>query len=102
MKNIYALITGSALILSACQKTTVREAQTATTETKKGNTSEKKPIYAAPDTFKAALGKVFEGYANIQAALAQDDLAKAKEAFSSMHAILHMMPKQGLESSTNA
>lgn len=102
MKSIFALITGSALMLSACQENASREAKPATTETKKGKASEKKPLYAAPDTFKAAMGKAFEGYANIQAALAQDDLAKAKEAFSSMHATLHMMPKEGLDGSTNA
>lgn len=89
MKNIFALITGSVLMLSACQENTSRETQP-------------KPIYTAPDTFKAALGKVFEGYAKIQVALAQDDLAMAKEAFSSMHATLHMMPKEGLDGPTNA
>lgn len=45
---------------------------------------------------------MFEGYTRIQAALAEDDLEKAKVAFSSMHAVLHMMPKEGLDSSTKA
>lgn len=60
------------------------------------------PELAVPDTFQAALGKVYEGYTLIQTALAQDDLAQAKAAFSSMHAVLHMMPKDGMDAAAMA
>lgn len=60
------------------------------------------PAFAVPDTFKAALGKVFVGYAEMQEALAQDDLAKAKAGFESMHVTLHMMPKDGLDTAAKA
>lgn len=58
--------------------------------------------FAVPDSFKAAMGKVYQGYSEMQEALARDDLAKAKAGFESMHTVLHMMPKDGLDPSAAA
>lgn len=52
---------------------------------------------AVPQPFQASLGKVYAGYLAMQAALDQDDLPKAKEAFHSLHAILHTLPLEGLD-----
>lgn len=60
------------------------------------------PRFAAPDTFKAGLGKVYEGYGKIESALAHDDFPKAMEAFQSMHGILHMLQTEGLDSAGKA
>ena len=75
-------------------------------ESEKGSTSKSvqgftrlKPAFAAPDSFKVGLGKVFEGYANIESALAHDNFAQAKDAFQSMHTILHILQPDGLDSS---
>ena len=58
--------------------------------------------FVASDSFKVVLGKVYEGYVEIESALAHDDFEKAKEAFNGMHAILHMVPTDGLDSSGKA
>jgi membrane fusion protein, copper/silver efflux system len=102
MKALYTLIAGTALALSACKDKADPAIQSKAPEPKQEAAAIPKPVFPVPDTFKAALGKVFEGYARVQSALAQDSLAKAKEAFSSMHALLHMMPKDGLDSSAKA
>ncbi len=64
----------------------------------KNNTQVLAHTYAVPDSFKVGIGKVYEGYLNVQQALAADDFPKAKDAFSSMHGILHMLPEDGLDS----
>lgn len=58
--------------------------------------------FSAPDSFKAGLGKVYGGYIQVQEALAADDFQKAKQAFSSMHGILHMIPEDNLDSTAKA
>ena len=102
MKHSHFLITGIAAILVACKEKPAPKAQAQADAPEPTKEVPLKPSLAVPDTFKAALGKVFEGYSQIQVALAQDDLPKAKEAFSSMHAVLHMMPKEGLKSLAKA
>lgn len=102
MKAIYILIAGATLNFYACNKKADPEIQSKAPEPQQAAATSPKPRFQVPDTFKVALGKVFEGYAGIQSALAQDDLAKSKEAFSTMHAMLHMMPKEGLDSSAMA
>ena len=102
MKAFYSLIAGAALTLSACKDKADPAIQSKAPEVKQEATTGAKPEYQVPDTFKVALGKVFQGYARIQSALAQDDLAKSKDAFSHMHALLHMMPKDVLDSSAKA
>jgi Cu(I)/Ag(I) efflux system membrane fusion protein len=60
------------------------------------------PSLAFHPEFRAAVGRVLNGYFRIQTALAEDDLPMAMEAFSSMHAVLHMMPMDGLDASAKA
>lgn len=100
MKIIHTLVAATVILVAACKKDVKPKAKAAPPEAKKD--LDLSPAFAAPDAFKSALVKVFAGYTSIQSALAQDDLAAAKEAFSSMHAVLHMMPKEGLDSAANA
>jgi Cu(I)/Ag(I) efflux system membrane fusion protein len=51
-----------------------------------------------PDSFQAGIGKVYDGYLRIESALAHDDFTGAKEAFQTMHAVLHVIPKDRLDS----
>jgi membrane fusion protein, copper/silver efflux system len=97
---IYALATAAALI--ACNKKG-EQAQTARTEPQvedapQSQTPPAKPTATVPDSFQAGIGKVYEGYLRIESALAHDDFKGAKEAFQSMHAVLHVLPKGGLDS----
>lgn len=93
------MFAGAAFDLSACNKKADPETQSKTQKTKRVAATSQKPKHSVPDTFKVALGKVFEGYTRTQSALAKDDLLKSSQAFSTMHALLHMMPKDGLDSS---
>jgi membrane fusion protein, copper/silver efflux system len=102
MKLIYLLIAGSTLMFAACNKKAAPETQLPSSEPKLEDARILNKHAATPDTFKIALRKVFEGYLQIQTALAQDDFAGAKEAFSSMHAVLHMMPTEGLDSAAKS
>jgi membrane fusion protein, copper/silver efflux system len=101
MKPCLALLTGATLLLSACRETAKPPERPAGSENA-GKVTVLTPTHAVPDTFKAALGKVLDGYAGIHAALARDDLQAAKQAFSSMHGLLHVMPKEGLDSAAAA
>ncbi len=56
--------------------------------------------FATPDSFKAGIGKIYEGYLNVQTDLANDDFKTAIDAFSSMHGLIHMLPEEGLDSLT--
>lgn len=101
MKPFLAWLAGALLLFSACQKKETRpEAQAEPSDA--GKVTVLTPAYPVPDTFKAALGKVLDGYARIHAALSRDDMPGAKEAFSSMHGVLHMMPEEGLDSAAAA
>jgi membrane fusion protein, copper/silver efflux system len=60
------------------------------------------PVFPAPDSFQAGLGKVYAGYVDIQAALAADDFQAAQAAFSAMHGTLHIIQTDGLDSSAKA
>lgn len=75
---------GASLLLAACQSK---------------DTGSNKDV---PPEFKAALVRVWDGQVQMQQALAQDDLQNAKEAFQSMHADLHMMPTNALDSESRA
>ncbi len=57
-------------------------------------------ILPAPASFKAELGKVYDGYLHIQQALAADDFQKAKDAFGVMHGVLHGLTTEGMDSAT--
>lgn len=100
----FILPVAAALAFTACKEKPAPAAGSSGSEAKPvmAVTAESKPAFTVPDTFKAALGKVYDGYAEIQAALANDDLAQAKAAFATMHAVLHMMPKEGLDASAQA
>ena len=90
-------LAAATLPFSACQdKEPQSKAQPAPAEA--GKTTVLTPAYPVPDTFKAALGKVLDGYSRLQGALAQDDVQGAKEALSSMHGVLHAMPEDALDS----
>jgi Cu(I)/Ag(I) efflux system membrane fusion protein len=102
MKTSHTLLACLTAILTACKESPAPQSQARANAPEPEKEVPIKPSLVVPDTFKAALGKVFEGYSQIQAALAQDDLPKAKEAFSSMHAVLHMMPLEGLDSMAKA
>ena len=98
MNPLKMMLAGAALLFSACNEKPAPQSQPDSLSKREVA----KPAFSVPDTFKVALGNVFEGYTRIQSALAQDDLARAQAAFSSMHALLHMMPKEGLDSSAIA
>lgn len=102
MKLIYLLIVGSTLMFAACNKKAAPETQLPSSKPKQEDGGILNKHAAIPDPFKIALRKVLDGYLQIQAALAQDDSAGAKEAFSSMHAVLHMMPTEVLDSATKS
>lgn len=103
MNPIYPLIAGAALLFSACKDKTPPSA-----EPPRPSVSEmpKAPVpgsgYAVPDTFRTQVKKAYEGVLAIESALGQGDLETAKAAFSSMHIILHTMPKEGLDSAASA
>jgi Cu(I)/Ag(I) efflux system membrane fusion protein len=61
-----------------------------------------KPASPVPDSFQAGIGKVYDGYLGIESALAHDDFKGAKDAFQSMHAVLHVLPKDRLDSAQKA
>ena len=98
------LIGGTALWLAACgeKPDSGEKTESAAPASDASAPARPDPAFAVPDTFKAALGKVFEGYVGMQGALAQDDLTQAKEAFNSMHAVLHMMPTDSLDPAAKA
>jgi membrane fusion protein, copper/silver efflux system len=100
MKPIYAMLAGTALFICACNEKTAPKEQSIPPAAKQEIGL--RPEFAVPDTFKTALGKVFEGYVRIEDALAHDDLPKAQEAFGSMHAILHMIPIDELDSTAGS
>lgn len=109
MKPSHTALICLALLASACKEKATPETRSAPQESNKEVPPQEpnkevtlKPTIAVPDTFKVALGKVFDGYIRIQSALALDDLPKAKEEFSSMHAKLHVIPKKGLDSAAKA
>ncbi|HLP41714.1 MAG TPA: DUF3347 domain-containing protein [Fibrobacteria bacterium] len=104
MRYIPTLLAGAALAIAACNEKTTPKTKSSESAPAARTAAEaaSSPSFAVPDTFKAALGKVFDGYAALQTALAQDDLAKAKEAFNGMHVVLHMMPKDSLNTAAKA
>jgi Cu(I)/Ag(I) efflux system membrane fusion protein len=107
MKSILTALALAAAVLSACNKKESEKPPAAETpkvaeEPKADSVANDKPDYAVPDSFKVALGKVYAGYLQIEGALAHDDFAKAKSEFGSMHAVLHTLPVNGLDSTAKA
>ncbi len=104
MKKLSILMAGASLWMIACNEKSRPQSPPAiqAPPAQAAPAAARQPHVAVPDTFKTALGEVYEGYTRIQTALAQDDLAKAKEALDAMHAVLHMMPKEGLEPAAKA
>jgi|GEM_PF-1559390 len=102
MKYTIFLLAGTMAVLSACDKKPAPAAEAARIGPASGETATEAAEFAAPDAFKSTLEKVFDGYLGVQTALAQDDLPTAKEAFSSMHAVLHTIPTGGLDSNAKA
>jgi hypothetical protein len=103
MNPVYPLIAGAALLLSACGDKTPPPAEApkpSVSEAPKATVPGR--AYAVPDTFRTQVKKANEGVLAIESALGQGDLGKAKAAFSSMHIILHTMPKDGLDSAASA
>lgn len=101
MKKPSAFLTlGAALVLAACQRPSSNHApggHSAGRTESSPSREDARFAFAVPEAFRSALGGVSEGYGAMQAALAEDDLPGAKEAFHAVHAILHMMPLDGLE-----
>lgn len=102
MKTIPLLLGLTTALLSACKEKPVPESKPVIPAGVEVSASQPKPAFTAPDTFKAALGKVIDGYSSVQKALAKDDAAQAGTAFASMHTVLHQMPKEGLDPSARA
>ncbi len=92
------MLTG--LLMGACNKK--EEAKTKVPEPAKAEAAPSKPEFATPDSFKVGLGKVYGGYLQIGTALAHDDFQKAKDAFQSMHAVLHILPIEGMDMAASA
>jgi hypothetical protein len=88
MKKRHHLSIGSlilaALLTTACERKAVAPAQLTHPE------------------FQAALDQVLQGQSQMQQSLSQNDLEKTKTAFQSLHAVLHMMPVEGLDSEKQA
>ena len=56
----------------------------------------------APAPIELGLGKVYEGYLNIQQALANDDFQKAKNASASLVDTVKAVPTKGLDKSAKS
>ena len=56
----------------------------------------------APAPIESGLGKVYEGYLNIQQALADDDFQKAKTASASLVDTVKAVPTKGLDKSAKS
>lgn len=101
MKKMSAFLAlGGAVVLAACQRPSTNHAHgdhSARKPEPAQSRQDLRPAFSVPAAFRSSLGRVLEGYGAMQAALAEDDLPKAKEAFHAMHAILHMMPLDDLE-----
>lgn len=100
--SIYSLI--AAALLLGCGKKE-EPAQSSRTEPHAGaspQSASPEPVAGVPDSFQVGIGKVYDGYLQIESALAHDDFEKAKAAFQSMHAVLHMLPKDALDSAKRA
>lgn len=108
MKMSVSILSCLGMLIAGCNqksKTEKEEASAAPKVSAPASTSTSTsppPKFAAPETFKAGLGKVYQGYEKIESALAHDDFPKAKEAFQSMHGILHMQQTEGLDSAGKA
>lgn len=100
MKSSRALGLALGVLLAACNQKAQVEKEPTPLEAKAAAVPAHK--FAAPDSFKVGLGKVFEGYERMESALAHDDFPKAKEAFHSMHGLLHVVQTDGLDSSGKA
>ncbi len=97
MKKTIPFIIVAGIGVFGCSQKSEREKES--TSMSAQESTRPKPAFAAPDSFKVGLGKVFEGYTNIESALAHDNFAQAKDAFQSMHTILHILQTDGLDSS---
>ncbi len=102
MHVLSVLIIGTGLTISACQSETKShsQAQARKVENAAHQSTPMRPSSTASVTFQAALSQVLEKYIQMQRALSEDELGKGKEAFSGLHAIMHMMPVQELDSAT--
>jgi membrane fusion protein, copper/silver efflux system len=97
MKLSFSVLFSLGFLLLGCNQKSKIEKDAAPLQAKESLTPARK--FTVPDTFKAGLGRVYEGYEKIESALAHDDFPRAKEAFQSMHGILHTLPVDGLDSS---
>jgi membrane fusion protein, copper/silver efflux system len=104
MKKSILVFSTLGLLLSACGKkeSTASKADAKPPEASTAQSVIPKPAFAATDSFKTGLGKVYEGYTHIESALAHDDFAGAQAAFSSMHGILHVIQTDGMDSLATA
>jgi len=100
MKKSLLCLTAIGILFAACDKKPDAEAKP---EAKPAAApAAPRHAYAAPDSFKAGLDKVYQGYANIESALAHDDFEGAKAAFGTMHGILHVIQTEGLDSAAKS
>jgi Cu(I)/Ag(I) efflux system membrane fusion protein len=95
MKYTVSILTAAGLLAGACNKK--QESPDAKASAPQAEAPAFKPEYAAPDSFQVGLGKVYQGYLKIEVALAHDDLQGAKDAFQGMHAVLHTLPTEGMD-----
>jgi Cu(I)/Ag(I) efflux system membrane fusion protein len=104
MKKSIVAITAAGLLFAACGEKESAAAKTDAKPPEKGaaQPAMPKPPFAATDSFKTGLGKVYEGYTQVETALAHDDFAGARAAFGAMHGILHMIQTDGLDSAAKA
>ena len=87
-------------LLGACDKK--EEPKTTIPAPGKAEADFAKPEFTAPDAFKVGLGKVYSGYLQIESSLAHDDFQQAKEAFQTMHTVLHVVSEEGLDTTATA
>ena len=96
MKTLNILLIASAIAVAKPQS--AKEAAPATTQA--GHLSKSDP--AASAHFQIGIGKLYEGYLNIQQALAKDDFKESKTGALSLFGLLKAVPATGLDKSTKS
>ncbi|MEO7424164.1 MAG: DUF3347 domain-containing protein [Fibrobacteria bacterium] len=99
MKYTLSILAAAGLLVGACDKK--QDSADAKASAQKAEAPVFKPEYASPDSFQVGLGKVYQGYLKIEGALAHDDFQGAKDAFQGMHAVLHMLPTEGMDTAAS-
>src|SRR3954466_4376202 len=95
MKHSLVILAAAGMLFLACNKKS--ESGQAGAPAARAEIISPKPAFAASDSFKADIGKVYAGYLNVEGALAHDDFQKAKEALQAMPGQLQAIPSKGLD-----